>query len=104
LIFEYLAFAGIGRVFIWLIQKFPFPDLPFIGKLFKDKLLEQLFSCDLCLGVWVYTVLSWLTNINVELGLSSKILSYIITGAITSFLMHLITVGWNTKFSTYYIE
>lgn len=97
---QLVIFALIGRLTIFLLQKFPKSHLPIIGKLFREgKFLNELFSCDLCLGVWIYTGLAFITNVNVTGELFNiPILSEIATGISVSFVMHLISVGWKEKF------
>jgi len=103
---QIVAYALIGRLTIYLLQKFPKHSLPFIGKLFREgKFLDELFSCDMCLGVWIYTGLAFIMNMNmVGEYFYIPILSEFLTGAIMSFVMHLISIGWDAKFSTIHIE
>ena len=87
---------------VFILQKFPFQKVPYLGKLFEEgKFLEQLFSCDLCLGVWVYAVLAFIYHMDFIYDLFNVyiiVLNELITGMIASFTMHLISVGWSTKF------
>lgn len=103
---QIVAYALIGRLTIYLLQKFPKHSLPIIGKLFREgKFLDELFSCDLCLGVWIYAGLAFIMNMNmVGEYFYIPILSEFITGAIMSFIMHLISVGWEARFSNIIIE
>ena len=103
---QLLAFALIGRLTIFLLQKFPKHSLPIIGKLFREgRLLGDLFSCNLCLGVWVYTGLAFLIDVNVTGELFYvPVLSEFVTGAIVSFIMHLISAGWEAQYSNIIIE
>ncbi len=96
------AFAVVGKLLIYLGQKFPKTKLPIIGNLFqKGKFLEQLFVCDLCLGVWIYFFLALLMKISIVYELTAiPILSEFLTGTIVSFMVHLISIGWNEKFGT----
>jgi hypothetical protein len=81
-------------------------SLPIIGELFREgRLLGDLFSCDLCLGFWIYTGLAFIINVNLVGELFNvPILSEFITGAIMSFIMHLISAGWEARYSNYIIE
>ena len=105
----YIFYAGLGKLFIFLIQKSPY--MKFIIGFFKGRskeFLEELFGCDLCLGVWVYFFLALLFQYaNVDVNIldipNAPIISAIITGAITSFVVHLISLGWRDKFSTFEI-
>lgn len=105
----YIFYAGLGKLFIFLIQKSPY--MKFIIGFFKGRsrsFLEELFGCDLCLGFWVYLTLALLfqyanVNVNILDIPYAPIISAIITGAITSFVVHLISIGWRDKFSTFEI-
>jgi hypothetical protein len=105
----YIFYAGLGKLFIFLIQKSPYVKL-IIG-LFKGRskaFLEELFGCDLCLGFWVYLILALvLQYANIDVNVVdiqyAPIISAIITGAITSFVVHLISIGWRDKFGTFEI-
>jgi len=73
--------------------------------LYRWEYLKQLFECDLCLGVWVYFFLTFLFGINYFYNFTYiPIISEFIIGAVTSFLMHLITLGWKEKFTILYLE
>lgn len=84
--------AIVGKLLIWTIQQFPYrPKIDFI---------EKLVSCDFCLGVWVYTVLNFVFKVNLIYEFFDIIgLNEIITGIIVSFVMHLISIGWQMKFT-----
>ena len=103
---QIVIFALIGRLLVFLFQKFPKNKLPFIGTLFGEgKFLEQLFSCDLCLGFWVYVGLSFITNVNVaEEWVYIPVFSEFVTGAVVSFVMHLISAGWESQYKNIIIE
>ena len=104
--FRLAAYLLIGKLLIFLLQRFPKNKLPIISPLFREgKLLADLFDCDLCVGFWVYTGLEFLFNVNViaEIGYI-PILSELITGAVATFVMHLLSAGWDAKYRNYYIE
>lgn len=99
-----ILYILIGKLLIFLIQKFPFSKLFFIGRFFGEgRFLEQLFSCDLCLGVWVYTFLAFFFGVN-YFGFYFIGVTEFLVGATTSFIMHLITIGWIDKFGTFILE
>ena len=85
--------------------------MKFIIGFFKGRskeFLEELFGCDMCLGFWVYLTLALLfqyanVNVNILDIPNAPIISALITGAITSFVVHLISIGWRDKFSTFEI-
>jgi hypothetical protein len=83
---------------MFFLQKFPFSKVGIIGKFFREgEFFGDLVKCPLCLGVWVYTVLSALSGIvvlNMLVGVDQ-----IVTGMVSSLVMHLICVGWQTEFA-----
>ena len=86
---EFLVFAIAGRLLIYLIQKWG-----------KDlNLLVKLTGCDLCVGVWVYAILSGLFQIRLleDVYWYVPVVSEIITGCVTSYLVHLVTIGFREK-------
>ncbi len=103
---QLVIFALIGRLLIFFFQKFPKENLPLIGRFFRDgRFLEQLSACDLCLGFWVYSGLAFIINVNVTEELFYvPILSEFVTGAVISFIMHLISAGWEARFTNIVIE
>ena len=98
MIVDFLVFLAIGRVAIYFLQKFPFSKLGFIGKLFREgEFFGELFRCDICLGFWVYTLLSAVTGI--VIADIMVVISQVITGMVASLIVHLIRVGWQTEFA-----
>lgn len=103
MIIEFVIFALVGRIIVFLLQKFPKPKLPFIGKLFREGgLLDELFYCDMCLGFWVFSGLACIFEI--DIGIYVPVLSEFIIGAVTTFVVHIFSVGWNAKFQNLIIE
>jgi hypothetical protein len=104
----YFGYLLVGKLLIWLIQIFP-PLHWFIERrkgLFR-KYLEELFGCDLCLGTWVYFFLALVmqeTILTLDYNIFTVIFSYFLTGVISAFVMHLITIGWRDKFSVMEIK
>lgn len=105
----YIFYAGLGRLFIFLIQKSPY--IKFFVGFFKGRskeFLDELFGCDLCLGFWVYLTLALIfqyanVNVNVLDIPYAPVISAIITGAITSFVVHVFSAGWKDLFGTFEI-
>jgi len=101
---ELLVYLLTGKLIIFSLQKFPFQKV--FPRLFKEGgFLEQLFSCDFCLGFWVYSGLAFIFNMN----LFSEyfyvlVVCEALTGIVASFVMHLLTIGWNDKFGTIFVE
>jgi hypothetical protein len=103
---QLVIFALIGKLLVFLFQEFPKDHLPLIGRFFREgRFLEQLFACDLCLGFWVYLGLAFIIDVNVTEELFYvPILSEFVTGAVISFIMHLISAGWEARFTNIVIE
>jgi hypothetical protein len=103
-----IIYALLGKLIIYLVQKFPFQSLPIIGKLWEEKrFFGKLFGCDLCLGWYVFVFLAYFFNINLflELGLPYvPVLNEILVGSVTTFLVHLISIGWKSKFELIILE
>jgi hypothetical protein len=101
---DFIEFAVVGKILIFLFQKFPKNSLPFIGKLFREgKFLDELFSCDLCLGFWIFFGLAFLFEVDIT-GIGVPFFSEFIAGAVTTFIVHIFSVGWNAKFQNYIVE
>jgi hypothetical protein len=95
-----VIYLAVGKVSIYLIQKFPLTEK--IGK--KWGLLEKLFNCQLCLGTWVFWFLAWMFGLHFETVYYVPILSELLFGGCASFVMYLISAGWNSLFQTVVIE
>ncbi len=91
---SYIAFAVSGKLVVFLIQKFPL--FTWIGK--KWKTFGQLVECDLCLGVWVYVIINLLEFRLTFYSADSNLFGEVLTGFAMSFLMHLLSIGWQAKF------
>lgn len=103
----FIGFLLIGKLIIYVLQKLPFQKT-FIGHLFLEgKFLGQLFSCDFCLGCWVFIILTFFVKEDMlsEIGLQYvPVVSEIVTGIFSSFVTHIFSIGWNTKFGTIVLE
>ena len=98
MILEYLGYLLVGRLFMYLIRLFP----PAVRLLERYEDTKKLLNCDLCLGVWTYTALSGIMNIQIIENLN--VFGYLITGSVSSFIMFLIVKGWNQEFREYVIK
>ena len=89
---EYLIYLGIGKLIIYLGQKFIHDT--------KITFVDRLFACDLCLGSWVYVALALCFKITILSDTMPYVafLSQVVAGLFSSFLMHLIHLGWKEKF------
>jgi len=85
-----------GRLLIYLLQK--------NGLLKKfwniNEITQELGTCDLCLGVWVYAALAWILSINLMAPVYYPVISEVLTGALASFAMHLARIGWQSQYGT----
>ena len=90
---EFVIFLGVGKLIIYILQKFLSDNI-------SGKFVNNLVSCDLCLGVWIYTSLATIYKINIlsDVFPYIPILSQVIIGCVSSFVMHLLTLGWKSKF------
>jgi hypothetical protein len=96
-----IVYVLIGKLSIYLIQKFPLTD--YLSS--KWKPLEQLFSCDLCLGVWVYWFYSHLFRLNfMQEWFYIPVLCELLTGAITSFVIFIFSLGWKDAFGVFEVK
>jgi hypothetical protein len=96
---KFVIYAVIGKLFIYTLQKFPYiRDI-------KSLFFRELFSCDFCLGVWIFSILSGLFQVILfKEYLYFPIVSQIATGVFTSFMLHLISIGWISKFGVIVVE
>jgi len=90
---EFALFLLVGRLLIWLIQT---------NGLLKrfwglHPLLTELGECDLCLGFWVFLVMTILAS-EPMLIIWPSWLDYPVQAAIGTFTAHLIRLGWHSKF------
>ena len=114
MLFAYIGYALLGKLLIYLWQLFPLSS--YLSS--KWKPLQKLFGCDLCLGVWIFWFLALIfEEINPFLSVMDKYVMYstvlavfafiftaFLTGAITSFIVHIFSLGWNTKFQTIVVQ
>lgn len=91
-----VKFAVFGKILLYLVQNFiPAQDLA--G---KSVYVEKLFSCDLCLGTWLFSLLAYLVGYDAfELGERKSPIRFFLTGAFISFITHLVSIGWRDKFN-----
>ena len=90
---EFFQFALTGRLFIFLLRKFP----PFRSIMGKREFSQELYDCDLCLGFWVYLALAPFFKIKIDT-IENKVVRNTVLAGVTSFLMFLISAGWRENF------
>lgn len=96
---DVLLFLGSGKILLFFMRKFP----PIRAVMSKWELSQKLFDCDLCLGFWVFLFLSPWFDIDVK-QINNKVLRWIVTACLSSFLSYLISVGWEQEYGTVVIE
>jgi hypothetical protein len=95
----YLVFLFTGKILIYFGMEFA------RNNEISNKFIKKLLSCDLCWGFWIYSLWSFLTG-----GVLFRDIYYVpvfsqfITGGISSFLVHLVSLGWKSKFEVLVIE
>jgi len=92
-----LAYLLIGKLFIFLGQKFPLPDF-----LERNKKIDEWHKCSLCFGVWVYAAFSYILGVDIlqVLGISYiPLVSEFTTGGIVSFIVFIFSIGWKDYFA-----
>jgi hypothetical protein len=85
----YLLFLLSGRLLIFFGNKF-------IKDNTKNKFINNLLSCNLCSGFWIYSLLSWATGYYVFTDWISYVpaVSEIIAGSFSAYLVYLVENGW----------
>jgi len=94
---SWVLYAGIGKIGLFLWMKFPLPE-----KIEKNKFIKNLHECGLCSGTWLYPALALFMKVDLlsELGFwYIPFLSEVVTGVVTTFVVHLISLGWNEQFN-----
>ena len=86
---QFLVLVILGKLLIYLSQK--------AGSNLRS--LQKLLQCDLCLGVWVYAILSGLFQIRLleDVYFYVPVVSEVITGCVISYLVHLLSIGFREK-------
>lgn len=95
---SWLIYAVIGKLLIYLWMKFPLPE-----KLENKKFFKSLHACGLCSGVWIFTFLAVCMNMDVLYSWFGfehiAIIGEFVTGCLTSFVVHIFSLGWNEQFN-----
>lgn len=84
---QFIAYVVVGKLLIFLI-----------GQFFEDTKLKML-TCDLCSGVWVYTIFAGLFKIRLleDVYFYVPLVSELTTGCIVSYAVHLLTIGFRER-------
>ena len=91
---SFIVYLGVGKLLIYLGQKFIVSNT-------QDGFIRRLFECDLCLGTWIYVILALAFRIVIFEDIYGYVplISEIVTGAVATFGMHLLSLGWKMKFA-----
>lgn len=89
---DFLFYLAAGRLMTWLLQ---------INGLTRPVFdshpkLAELRECDLCLGFWVYLGLALFFT--PPLALFPRPVKQVVVAALSTFMMHLLRLGWASKF------
>jgi hypothetical protein len=96
---SYVIYLLVGRLLIFLGMKFP--------PLSESRLefIKRQWTCGLCSGVIVYTILAFaMGEVLLKDIFYVPVLSELITGGISSFIMHLLVTGWKENFEVVVIN
>lgn len=95
MILNFFIYAFVGGIAQFFLRKFPL----------TGKILNKIIPCNLCLGVWIYTFFAFVMKQNIlDNMLNLPIIGYIMTGAITSFIVWLFVIGWKSEFTVTMVE
>jgi len=95
---DFLLYLGSGRLLLYLSKKFP----PIKHLMARGETLQELYSCDLCYGFWVYLFLAPFFNDVKQI--KNKYIGWVLTACFTTFLAHLVSIGWEERFGTLVID
>lgn len=93
---KWILFLLLGKIIIYIWMQFHLPKF-----LQKSDWFRKLHECDLCSGVWVYTLLSGFLGVDllsVTLFTYTPVISEVVTGIVVSWLVHIFTLGWKAKY------
>ena len=96
LLAKWVLFLIVGRIVIHIWQQFHLPRF-----LQKIEWFVKLHECDLCSGVWIFTILSLfmgLDLLSVLLFEYVPVVSEVVTGIVISWLVHIFILGWKAKY------
>ena len=99
-IVDFLLLLALGYLLMWLFKKQPLSYG--VARLLDKKLhttsFVDLLDCYLCLGVWSFSLLSWMFKFTI-ISLRIPILEFVVTGCVMSFIGYLIFRGWESSFT-----
>lgn len=99
---QVIVYLGIGKLLIYTIQKAPY----FRWARNRWGFVEELLGCSYCVGFWVYMGVSLVSGHNwfTEVIPYIPLVSNVITGMCASFVMYVLSSGWDSLFREVRIE
>jgi hypothetical protein len=97
MLLDWFVFAVVGRLLVFLGQKFPLPQA-----LAKYEKIKELHACPLCLGVWIYSALAYFMGMDflADMGFwYIPVISEVVTGGAISFVVFIFGIGWKDYFA-----
>lgn len=64
----------------------------------EHELVKEFRECGLCIGCWVFTLLAFCGKMDLIGLFDHDVISYILTGFASSFIVHLLSGGWKYHF------
>jgi len=64
----------------------------------EHELVKEFRECGFCLGCWVFSFLAFCGRIDLIDFINNDIISYVLTGFLSSFIVHLVDGGWRYHF------
>jgi len=100
---DWLVYASVGKLIITLWMKFYLPHW-----LSKFTFVEKLHECGLCSGVYIYSILGLFLGIDILYSWFHfwriPIFGEIITGMVTSWIVHVFSVGFKELYLQIFVE
>lgn len=96
LVAKWILFLAIGKIAIHVFQQFQLPTF-----LKRFIWFVKLHDCDLCSGVWIYMLLSLFLSVDLLSVLVFEyvpLVSEVVTGIVISWLVHIFSLGWKSKY------
>jgi hypothetical protein len=96
---QWFVFAAIGKLLIYLWQSFPLPEGE--RKTYISQTIYKLHLCDLCSGFWIFGALALLFGVDIvqqTFGHTVAIAGELVTGAITTYVVHIFSLGIKSKY------
>lgn len=92
----WVFYLVVGRIIIHIWMQFHLPKFAE-----KSEWMRQLHGCDLCSGVWIYSILSFFMGVDLlqVTGFGYiPVVGSVITGIVVSWLVHVFILGWKAKY------